>query len=331
MKSVRTMVAAALAAAGLVLGGGLSSQAAIDMPLDVTVAATGIKGPGYSTPGVAPAAWTNLGGVLASAPTVAVSHGITHYMAVAANGFLYHRTADSGWTRMVPDTFKCAYVSSMVDAGTVYLGCTGLNKALYELTFDGSDTAPFVENWTKLGGVIDGPAAGIEGEWYVKGGAFEVTDGVDTWLNNVYYFDGAWNRYDIWCDTPPGAASTGNYWTLACGAYVEETPMIYIERWDYNASAWTVTDFVAGATNYAPAVVQSSMDDSVDVVVQGTNGKVYTKKVTGTASTAPWTNLGGSVKYGVGAGSEFGPVLSPAAMQSLASKNRAAKPSIARG
>lgn len=314
MTSLGKTVATAAAALGLLLTGGTATQAAVP-DVTTTIGVTGINGPLYSTPAAAPAAWTNLGGVLATAPTVVVSNGITHYMAVAVNGFLYHRTATTGWTRMAPDNFKCAYVNSYVEAGVITLGCTGLNRALYVASFDGSQSAPFLTGWTKAGGVIDGPAGGAPANgFFAIGGQYQFmadTNGdgtVDTpVLGNMYNWTAAtgWTRFETWCDTAPAVSNSLSLFVFSCGWEYEDGSMtINIEQYSHDADKWYFAE-IAGATREAPALSATGDGTTADLVVEGLNRRVYTKQLSWQNAGAPWTNLGGQVKFGVGAGSPY--------------------------
>lgn len=309
---LRRAVTALAVAATLALTGSTASQAGIP-DYQVTIGATGIKDPLYSTPGTAPAAWTNLGGRLASAPSVVVAGGLTHYIGIGINGYLYHRTADTPWAQMAPTTFRCKYVSAVAYFGDVYMACTGLNKALYYVDFADVETAPMIQTWSKADGLlVDGPATAFPGEyWLAKGPAYDNGDGT---TGNLYRHDGSqWAQTGGWCDTPPALADspTASVLAMACGLTADNgTRSIYVSTYDYFDDNETSLE-VAGATDYAPALAVNGDGNSFALVVQGTNAKVYTKTIAFDDLERPWTNLGGVVKFGVGASSNYVPPLLP--------------------
>lgn len=322
MTGLRKLLTAILAT---VLVGVLGAAGPAQASPTTTIGAIGVKGPLYSTASAVPPSWTNLGGVLINAPAVITTSGVTHYVATGGNGILYHRTGSTPWHRLAPDNFRCAYVSGIAWNQQVHIGCTGTNQALYEMTFAGDAQTPFVGSYTRIGGTIYGPAApfitgtGSGVGWAVIGGRYD-SDGL---AYNVYLWIGGWIRWQTWCDSPPGMSRTANLWVLACGWQEPgKAPSVHVETSndDYKSygndsqegKTWG-NPAVAGDTRYAAVVVPvNETGDQMEIIVQGTTGAVYTRNVSFNNSPGWWTNLGGVVKYGVGASSLFEFVSPPA-------------------
>lgn len=298
MKFLRKAAVTAAAIAAVIAGSMSPAQAVL--PNDVVVAVAGINGPMYK---LTPTGWLNMGGIIVTAPAVARGGGLTHYIAMGSNKTLYHRTDSTGWAAMQPTGVQCSHATALATGGTVYIACTGLNKALYTLSFPASQTNPFPTNLTKLGGVIDGPAAilntGAGLRYLVKGGAYDADDdGIIDY--NLYTNNGTgWSRWDGYCSTPPGGTQTPDLLVVTCGrSYLDGTRDIAIYT-DDGTGVWE--SYAAGATDYAPAVAATGSTTSALIVLQGTNGAVYTRGVQHQDVGTAWVKEGGVVKYGVGA------------------------------
>lgn len=269
-------------------------------PTDVTIAVRSIANPLYvKTP--SEFVWGSRGGLLAARPAVAVSDQFIHYMGIGINGILYHRTETTGWTRLAPDGFRCQAVGAIARSGQVYVGCTGLNGALYELNFPGSSQTPFVGDYRRLGGNIVGPAAGYNTDggvaWMVKGGSyFGDKDGAQQEYN-VYVHSPltSWQRFYTYCAAPPGAAMTPEGFFMACQFGPAD---VLVESWNAATDTWNAFTLPA-VTVGAPAMVGSVL--GADLFVVGRNGGVYGSTLTWGSPNTGWHPFGGVAVGGVAA------------------------------
>lgn len=295
----------ALATLVLVLGGVPPAQAA--QPSDVVLAVAGTNQIPYARTG--DTAWQRLGGLTNSRPAVAVGDGVTHYFVIGLNGILYHRTAVSGWGRMAPDAFRCSDISALAFDGFVHLGCTGLNHALYTLKFGLEEISPFVTRYTKIGGMILGPATPFSSEslgvnWIALGAEYTVFYDAETdteYVANTYVYDGdmGWFHYDTWCETPPAAAQT-RFFAMVCGRADSGEPTIWVETYvpvkEFDHYALTGVDPVGG-----PALVSTSFGYSMVAYIQEKDGGVRAITVDPGYHFVVWERLPGVAMHGVAA------------------------------
>lgn len=268
---------------------------------------TGVNTVGYTYD----SGWINQGGKFKTGIAVAYADGIQHQFGVALNGFLYHRTATTPWHRLVPDTFKCKDVAAVSDGqGSIHVGCTGLNNALYTFSFDATLETPFVSGgWTKADGMTitnEIEASTADGEVYFETKGDE--NPVDGETFNQWYWTGSsWEQDYIMCATTTAWTTYGpRGGTHVCGVTNPDgSRAIHVDIRGFNSFD------IPGATNYAPAIAVID-DATLRVFVQGLNGKLYGQDIVEGTPTGSWTNHGGALLYGVSAASTFdGTVLPP--------------------
>lgn len=295
-------ITAMVAMATALLGLGWSGPAAAEPPWPSgassavvgTNAALYVRSAGQTT-------WTNLGGVLISAPAVAVvgegPEQVTHYVGIGGNGMLYQRTATTGWRRLTTLEYRCTQVS-LTSTGTtwdttVYGACTAANNAGYAFSFDGSLTRPTVGLLTKIsdnGQVFGQMSAQF---WQRKPvftavGPSYVSDAGEP--GNVWaYLDGEWTQSELFSVNPPGADSTGTY-----EAY--QQPDGTIQIWCTEPAF--VSYLIPGRGIGAPALTLND-DGSAQIIVTGTNRAIYSQRITcdGTGLSG-WTVLSGLTPFG---------------------------------
>lgn len=176
-------------------------------------------------------AWTNLGGVLASAPAIVYAGpDRTHFIAMGVNNRLYHRTLKTGWARMAPDNYYCTDVGASLspDALSVVVACRGGNAALYAFEFPSDEDYPYLTSYRNLGGVIYGApsvaslsALGGHNEprFLVRGGPRTSSN---VWQRTYSYGWSALTPMDgsqpqtIMCDRPPAQGESVGVESWGC-------------------------------------------------------------------------------------------------------------------
>lgn len=303
---LRGTLALVAAAVALVLIPNSAAVADVPLPSGTTIAVTGSNRALYVR-GPAQLGFSNWGGQLVNAPAIAYTNGITHVIGIGTNNILYHRTAETGWHRLMPDNYYCTDVSASADNGIVYVACRGGNGALYTFQFAGTNQTPFVTTLVKLGGWFMGAVGVVITDagptYYVTGGSYLKDEGGQTYEFNVWYrtATGPWNRYDTYCQGPPAVSSTATTYYFAC----RYTPrQVLVESWRPGGDKGTwVVYALPGSIQGNPALAPIGNGNNAQLYVAGTDTRIFTKyvDVEKTTTALPWTDLGGRTIGGVSA------------------------------
>ena len=307
MTSIRLALGVVVAIACSVLGfSGSVSAAEPPVPSNTVIAVTGgnhqlyVRKPGD-------AAWTNLGGLLIEAPGVAAvkvgTSWVTHYVGIGTNGLLYQRTDTTGWRRLTALDYRCTQVSLMAEMGktTVFGTCTGPNGAAYVFSFDGAVKAPTVTLGkasanNQVIGQVNAQRYGENLYLFAQGPAYLTSAG---YPGTVWYTvsDGVWYHADVYSQNAPGGDAGGWY-----ELYQQPNDQLYVRCYGESPP---LTYFIPGRSVGAPALVLRP-DRSAQAFVTGTNGSIYTQRLTCDGSGLNgWTKLSGLSPFGVAATDTF--------------------------
>ena len=249
-------------------------------------------------PGVHAVGWTSLGGATLSSPAV-LTDGLRYDVVVrGTDNRVYHkyRTSPSGiWSSWIPlagathDQPALAY-----QFGYLNVVVRGTDNGLYHKMFY-LPSGPWDATWTKVGGAtLSAPALAVYG-----GMLYLFVRGTD---NGIYY-NAVGVNWGSWIKVPGGKTNdvpavlflNGNARLVVRGL----DNGVYFNRaslppaWPIVWSGWTS---LGGATSSAPTLEAVFAPDYVNLVVRGTNDRVYYKRLTWGGSDWVWTgwiNLGG--------------------------------------
>ncbi len=307
MTSIRLAVGVMVALCWSVLGaGGPVSAADPAVPNGTVIAVTGFNNQLYVRKAGDPG-WTNLGGLLIEAPGVAAvrvgSSWVTHYVGIGTNGFLYQRTDTTGWRRLTALDYRCTQVSLMAEMGqtTVFGTCTGPNGAAYVFSFDGALKSPTVvlgkaSANNQVIGEVNAQRYGDNLYLFALGPAYVNQAG---YPGTVWYTvsDGNWYFANAYSQNAPGGDAGGWY-----ELYQQPNAQLYVRCYGESPP---LTYFIAGQSVGAPALVLRP-DRSAQAFVTGTNGAIYTQRLTCDGSDLKgWTKLSGLSPFGVAATDTF--------------------------
>ena len=115
-----------------------------------------------------PGAFTSLGGVLKSAPSIVTSGGETYYVGVGSDDNAYVRTASLSWKRLTPAGSGCQAASAVANGSTLAVACRGISsgRLLVGKATLTKGSLPVISKLTDLGGAIlagTGPSVALSG------------------------------------------------------------------------------------------------------------------------------------------------------------------------
>ena len=148
--------------------------------------------PGSGVPQVGSGSWHSLGGTLVNGPAVATVGGALTFFVVSADGFVYTRTASTGYAQR---PWLCIGHPAAATFGTdTHFACQGGDRALWYMSNAGGGWS----GETSLGGVLiggAGVAAGPSGPtFYVEGQDTAVWERT---LGKAWSSDGGMVRYGV--------------------------------------------------------------------------------------------------------------------------------------
>jgi len=294
-------VVGSFSATAAVQGGtGTTTLALRNTPTPITtVAVTGTTHALYVRRSDAPG-FTNIGGYLLAPPAVALTaDGTTYYVGIGAKHQLYLRTDRLSWRALVPQRVDCGQVGSAGLGQVVYIGCRGLDNRLHvtEVQVSGGG----LPSWTNpayvfdFGGLLSsGPAVLPQGHGF---GSYTVTaPQPDAAGNNVWQWNGSWDRVPRSCSSQPAVSLDGAY--FACRG-----PLGTLRFW--HSGDDRVFD-AGGQIVGTPGIAAHATGNSATAYVEGTGGAIYMTTLTydlrtGRAAAAPWRLVGGKALGGVAA------------------------------
>ncbi len=241
------------------------------------------------------ATWTNLGGQVDGAPSVATApNGTTYVVARAVNHVLYVRTLTSGWVRL-SNTTNCGVPAVGATRSTLYVACRGKsNGALY--IGSAPLSRPFISTWVNGGGQLaSDPSVTVD---QYDGVTFWVVGPAHSQRGNAWYRSLASGWAPVvgrTCATRPSALSEESVFVFVCAnPQGDLTYELYIEGFGYEDG-----DIPAEITSNVGLAISPNLE-SVAVYAQGPHGVIYKTELANTGSPS-FVRVGGTAVGGAGA------------------------------
>jgi hypothetical protein len=242
--------------------------------------------------------WRSLSGVLIDTPAVVVNGSTTFYVALGSDRNVWVRTDTLNWQPLGPTGTNCASPSAAVSRGTLAVGCTGGDSALWvSKTVLPTTGLPKLPRWSSRGGILKtGPSLSDASTTSTPAFGYAVvgadsrpwfrTDAVNWTIRSSAMCGGA-------------VASSQRAEALACKDYASASLKTFHAPSQPGASLLT-SEIINGAIQGRPAVT-AAPDGSARYYVLGSDGTIWTATQAANGTLSGFAYWHGAGKHGIGA------------------------------